>query len=220
MIIPKIIRQIKRVSAVLKTYILSKFGPGIALTHAYSSYNEYEEHQKKKTNDPERINKWLNEEWKIKLEGFQEIFQRNSKYVNDKNHAICLGARTGQEVKALMDLGVSAIGVDLVPFPPYTVKGDIHKLSYSDEEFDLVFTNIFDHSLYPDIFCAEMERVCEQGGIIIIHLQLGLKDDFTEVVVSNPQKVLALFDSIEVKESRRISTTFDVMNWELVLERR
>ncbi len=219
MLIQKIILRLRRVFMCLKSYVLLKFGTRIASTHTYADYNDYENHQKEKTTDPERVKKWLNEEWDIKINGFKEVFQRNWKYLEGKQKAICMGARTGQEVKALLDMGINAIGIDLVPFLPYTVEGDIHALNYNDNEFDFVFTNIFDHSLHPDVFCSEMERVCKSEGIIIIHLQLGLEDEYTEVVVYNPKKVIELFDSVVVKESRRIRNTFDVMSWELILEK-
>ena len=90
-----------------------------------------------------RIDKWKGAEWDKKVLGFERLFQRNNAYLNNKKKAICLGARTGQEVFVLRELGLDTIGIDLVPFPPYTVKGDIHNLSFKDKEFDFVFTNIF-----------------------------------------------------------------------------
>lgn len=183
-------------------------------------YENYLNHQMSKTLDPKRIKKWKNEEWQIKLNGFKDIFNRNKQFLKDKNTAICLGARTGQEVKALSDFGLEAIGIDLVPFPPYTIKGDIHNLDFPDNSFDFVFTNIFDHALYPDKFCQEMERVCTPQGIIIIHLQIGLNgDEYTETIVYNPNKVLTQFKSVHPLESRKISNTFDSMNWELILRK-
>jgi len=77
----------------------------------YNTYDEYLKHQKIKTTDPERIQKWLNEEWQIKYEGFKDIFERNILYIKDKKNALCLGSRTGQEVKALQDLGLNALGM-------------------------------------------------------------------------------------------------------------
>ena len=136
------------------------------------------------------------------------------------NNAICLGSRTGQEVKALIDMGIDAIGIDLVPFLPYTEKGDIHFLDFNENEFDLVFTNIFDHSIYPEIFCAEMERVCKTEGIIMVQLELGQgRDNYAETIVYNPIKVQSMFSRVELKESRKITNKFDGMNWEIILKK-
>jgi len=195
-------------------------GAGVSSTRGYDDYQTYVDHQKEKTTDQGRIEKWKGQEWHVKLAGFKNIFNRNQEYVSDRKNALCLGARTGQEVKALLDLGIQAIGIDLVPFPPYTIAGDIHHLSYADGAFDFVFTNIFDHALYPDRFCNEMERVTEPGGIIMIHLQLGIVgDEYTETVVYDPAHVLKMFSCVSVRESKSIKNTFDGMNWELVLQK-
>ena len=49
-------------------------------------------------------------------------------------------------------------------FDDVPISIDLHNLKQSDSSFDLIFTNIFDHSLYPQKFCYEMERVCKPGG--------------------------------------------------------
>lgn len=195
-------------------------GKGLDKSHQYDSYEDYLEHQKLKTQDKTRIKKWLGEEWQIKLDGFKELFIKHGQYLENKKTAICLGARTGQEVKALLDMGKEAIGIDIVPFEPYTVSGDIHDLQYDDNTYDFVFSNIFDHALYPDKFCQEMERVCSKNGIIMLRLQLGSDvDEFTETVVYDPQKVVGLFSNVELLESNSISDAFDAMNWELILKK-
>lgn len=192
----------------------------ILFLNNHKDYSEYIIHQKNKTLNPERIKKWFGEEWEIKYEGFLEIFKRNIKYVSGKKNALCLGSRTGQEVKALIDLGVTAQGIDLVPFPPYTIEGDIHNINKDSESLDLIFTNIFDHSLYPDKFCSEMERICKSSGHIIIHIQKGIDGDiYSENVVRDPKVIINLFKFSKLVESRSIRNTFDLMNWEIILEK-
>lgn len=202
----------------IRDSIASRLSGGIASTHDYENYDEYVLHQKDKTTNPERVDRLLGEEWEMHLNRFRETFRRNNEYINDKKNALCLGSRTGQEVKVLRDMGVHAVGIDLVPFEPYTLVGDIHDLNYNDEKFDLVFTNIFDHSLYPEKFCSEMERVIAPGGVIIMHLQLGANvDDYAETIIYDHHKVEAMFQVVEVIESRHIRIVNDPMNWELVL---
>jgi SAM-dependent methyltransferase len=200
-------------------FIMSVGGFRIHLKNNYS-YSNYIELQKEKTTNPEKINKWENEEWNIKLNGFRALFENLNEFLYDKKNAICLGSRTGQEVVAMLEVVESSIGVDLVPFKPYSVEGDIHNLKYKNDEFDVVFTNIFDHSIYPEIFCSEMQRICSTGGVIIIHLQLRkFGDDYAENIVFSSKAVLRMFDSVEVVISRRIKNSFDGMNWELVLKK-
>lgn len=189
-------------------------------SRVYGSYGDYIAHQKHKTTDPRRILKWLGPQWAVKVRGFQEVFARNAEFLSGKRNAICLGSRTGQEVKALIDMGIVAIGVDLVPFPPFTVEGDVHALCYPSGAFDFAFTNIFDHALYPDRFCQEMERVVSRGGTILMRLQVGIEPDaYAETVVDDPAAVVAHFSSVKVEASRPIQNGFDGMNWELVLRR-
>lgn len=198
-----------------------KIGKGIKTRNPYVSYDEYVDHQKEKTLDPHRKNKWLKDEWEVKVEGFKEVFNRNWEHISDKENALCLGARAGQEVKALQSLGIQAIGIDLVPFEPYTIEGDIHDLQFDSGAFDIVFSNIFDHSLYPDKFSSEIERVLQPGGIVILHLQIGEDlDEYTETYVYDPSVVIKLFANFDVLESRAIEHTFDPMDWEVVLEKR
>ena len=154
----------------------------------------------------------------LNLDGFRDLLERNSEYLEPADKCICMGSRTGQEVAALRELGKEAIGIDLVEFPPLTIKGDIHNLDYSNNVFNFVFTNIFDHSLYPDKFISEMERVCESGGHIIVNFQLfTLGDDYSENIINSPKEVIKLFTASRLVCSRSIENTFDGMNWEIVM---
>ena len=112
------------------------------------------------------------------------------------------------------------IGIDLVEFTPYTIIGDIHNLEQKDSSFDLVFTNIFDHSLYPEKFCSEMERICESSGIIIIHIQLGIDGDiYSENIIKNPDFIVKNFRNSDICQSESIKNSFDGMNWELIFKK-
>lgn len=209
--------KIKNLLIFFKAFFQNK---KIIYLNKYKKYSNYLNHQKIKTSDPEKIKKWLGEEWEIKYIGFVEIFERNKKYTFNKKNAICLGARTGQEVKALIDLGIDAIGLDLVAFPPYTIEGDIHNIEKPSNSTGLIFTNIMDHALFPDKFCAEMERICKVGGHIIIHLQRGIEGDiYSENMIRDPELIIKFFKNSKVSESRPIKNSFDMMNWEIILQK-
>lgn len=140
-----------------------------------NKYIEYINLQKEKTTDPVRREKWLNGEWLSKIAGFKKIFNKHVDYIG--NECLCIGARTGQEVQALIDLNKNAIGIDLVACEPLVVEGDFHDLSFDNESFDFVFSNAFDHSLYPSKFCSEMIRVLKPGGVVLLHLQVNVPND-------------------------------------------
>jgi len=210
----------KLIRKIYYKYFLSYFSKKIKIFKNHKNYENYIERQKQKTLDPNRIKKWTGVEWEIKLDGFRKLFHRNQEFVKDTSSCICLGSRTGQEVKALQELKKKAIGIDLVEFPPYTVIGDIHNLNFQNNEFDLVFTNIFDHSIKPDKFVSEMERVCMTGGYIIINLQLKTPgDEFSENIVYDVSEVIKMFKKSKTIKSRTITNSFDAMNHELVMKK-
>ena len=116
--------------------------------------------------------------------------------------------------------GIDAKGIDLVPFPPYTIEGDIHNIDIPDNSLDLIFTNIVDHSLYPAKFCSEMERICKPQGNIIIHLQRGIDGDiYSENMIRDPEVIISYFKKFKLCENRKIKNSFDLMNWEIILEK-
>lgn len=200
---------------------LSKFIDGkIKIFNRHSSYEDYVKKQIEKTLDPKRISRWKGVEWQTKIDGFESLFKRNEEYITNKKKALCLGSRTGQEVFVLRKLGMDAIGIDLVEFPPYTIKGDIHNITYEDGIFDLVFTNILDHSLYLQKFVSEMERVSTKGGIIILNIQENIPiDDYSENIIHDTKPIIELFKNSVLLKNRRIKNTFDSMNRELIFEK-
>ena len=200
---------------------LSKYIDGkIKILNRHSSYEDYVKKQMEKTLDPKRISRWKGVEWQTKIDGFENLFKRNEEYITNKKKALCLGSRTGQEVFVLRKLGMEAIGIDLVEFPPYTIKGDIHNLFYEDGIFDLVFTNILDHSLYLQKFISEMERVSTNRGIIILNIQENMTfDDYSENIINDSKPIIELFKNSSLLKSRKIKNTFDGMNRELIFEK-
>ena len=138
-------------------------------------YSDYISLQKEKTCDPTRRRKQLTAEWNLKLNGFKNIFNKNFAYLGAE--CLCIGARTGQEVQALKDIGKNAIGIDIVPCEPLVVEGDFHNLSFADSSFDFIFSNVVDHALYPDKFFKEAIRVTKKGGHILLHLQVNKPND-------------------------------------------
>ena len=192
----------------------------IKIFNRHKNYEDYINKQLEKTLDPNRIKKWKGVEWQIKVDGFRHLFKRNEEFLQNKKNSICLGARTGQEVFVLRELGIDSIGIDLVEFPPYTIKGDIHNLKFDDEKFDFIFTNILDHSLYLEKFISEMERVCIKDGNIIINTAENIReDDYSENIINDPVPIIKMFKKSVLIKNRKIKNTFDQMNRELVFKK-
>jgi SAM-dependent methyltransferase len=88
---------------------------------------------------------------------------------------LCLGAREGAEVRAFIERGAFAVGVDLNPgrANPWVVTGDFHRLQYGDRSLDLVYTNSIDHVFELDRLLAEVTRVLKPGGLFLVEIGLG-----------------------------------------------
>jgi len=134
----------------------------------YNSYDEYVAHQVEKTASP-RLRIRLKSRFEGKVKKFLARFSplKEDGLIKDGNRALCLGARMGEEVVALNELGLEAIGVDLVPNPPLVVKGDFNDLDFDEESFDVIYTNSFDHAWAKDDFFESTHRVLKQGGIFV-----------------------------------------------------
>lgn len=210
----------KAFSKIIKRIYQKNFGKKIVFLNQHDSYEKYLNHQIKKTLNTEKQKKWMNEEWEIKLNGFNGLFDRNTKYISDKKNSICLGSRTGQEVLSLRNRGINSIGIDLVEFPPYTLAGDIHNLKYDSGTFDLVFCNIIDHCYDLNKAIFEMERICSLDGIIIINIQVNeLGDEYSENIINDVNSFELMFKKCVVLKSENIKNSFDGMNHEIVFKK-
>lgn len=88
---------------------------------------------------------------------------------------LCLAARQGSEVRAFIDRGAFAIGIDLNPGPSnrYVVVGDFHALQYADSSVDVVYTNSLDHAFDLDRIMAEVTRVLRPRGVFLMEANTG-----------------------------------------------
>ena len=191
-------------------------------THKYKNYNDYVKFQLKKTSDKKRQEKWLGKEWRLKIDIFKNIFSDNLDIINKCNKCLCLGSRTGQEVMAFRELGLEdTLGIDLHEFKPYTIKGDIHNLQFENNTYDIQFSNILDHSIYPEKFAKEIERTLKPKGYFILHFQFDVnQDSFTETVITDKKKLYELFGNFELISERKIETGIIAMNYEVVFQKK
>lgn len=187
----------------------------------YNNYVEYVKKQLEKTSDKRRQKKWLGEEWRLKIDIFKKLFEVNSEIINKSNKCICLGSRTGQEVVALKELGIdNTIGIDLHKFEPYTIQGDIHNINFEDNSFDLEFSNIFDHSLYPEKFVEEIYRTLKPKGYVILHFQFGIhQDKYTETIIKDKNILRKLFNKFTFISERKIDSGIIAMNYEIIFQK-
>ena len=83
---------------------------------------------------------------------------------------LCLAARQGTEVRAFIQQGAFAVGIDLNPGPRnrYVVVGDFHHLQFADGSVDVVYTNSLDHAFELDRIIVEVRRVLRPDGMFIV----------------------------------------------------
>jgi len=138
----------------------------------YNNYTEYLEHQSQKSLRPRTI-RYLEKNFDKKVMVFKDRFKKisNNIFLNKKN-VLCLGARMGEEVIALRELGFEAIGIDLIPNLPHVIEGDFNKLQFNSESFDIVYTNSFDHTYDIHIFLSQVYMVLKNDGIFILDVFL------------------------------------------------
>lgn len=158
----------------------SNLDSDLKIRPGYATYDSYIKKQLNKTLNPKLRKIWTTRDWDRKIQVFSKFFSelKNRNLLSDSSKVLCIGARMGQEVEALKRVGVSdSMGMDLVPYPPLVVKGDFHNQPFDDETFDLEFSNVFDHALFPEKFVSEIERTLKTGGFCVLHVALSKRAD-------------------------------------------
>ena len=135
----------------------------------YPNYAAYLDHQREKTLKP-HLRKALLAKWDRRVARFTREFAVLRGRVPAGARALCLGARMGEEVQALQDMGLDAIGVDLVPRVPLVIRGDFHNLPFPPNAFALVYSNSIDHVFDLDRFTDEIRRVLTSPGWVLARL--------------------------------------------------
>lgn len=177
--------------------------PHIRMRRArFRSYDDYLRHQLNKTLDPRLRRVWATRDWRRKVDAFARAFAglRREGLLRNASRALCVGARLGQEVAALRQVGVAdAVGIDLAPAPPLVVRGDFHAQPFPDTTFDFEFSNVFDHALYPDRFAAEIERTLRPGGVAVLHVAVHRRGDkYSANDLLDVQGLVGLFRGCDV----------------------
>lgn len=192
-------------------------------TKSYNTYDDYVEHQKSKAPpDSELRKQLLTTLWESDCIGFRKNFEPFISMLKTKKNALCLGARTGQEVHVLRELGLDAIGIDLIESLPLVLKGDVHNLTFANNSFDFIFSNIFDHVLYPEKFISEVKRVLNSNGYCLLHLSVGDAhpdgDPWASCNVSSSKDVIDTFgNDYTVIENKLLAQKDWPTYWSLML---
>ncbi|KAJ0106537.1 hypothetical protein Patl1_18207 [Pistacia atlantica] len=150
---------------------------------------------------------WTTRDWDRKVRVFANFFQslKQRNLLSNDSKALSIGARVGQEVAALKQVGVyDAVGIDLVPYPPLVVKGDFHAQPFENGTFDFEFSNVFDHALYPWKFVGEIERTLKAGGICVLHVAISRRaDKYSANDLYSLKPLIELFKRSELVDAKK-----------------
>ena len=175
---------------------------------SYDSYDAYLEHQKAKleTHEFGGYDEEFREALRQRLGSLDFQWQGRS--------VLCLGARIGTEVKAFLDLGAFAIGIDLNPGKGnrYVMQGDFHDLQFAPHSVDVVYTNSLDHAFDIHRVAKEVLRVLNPGGLFVVEAVQGCDQGihpgfFESFFWKNIDELVRVFESSGFTVSRRSPIT-------------
>jgi SAM-dependent methyltransferase len=176
---------------------------------SYQSYDAYVEHQKAKL-ETHQFGKY-DEEFRAALRERLSALEIDWRGRN----VLCLAARIGTEVKAFLDLGATAIGIDLNPGPdnPYVVVGDFHDLQFAPGSMDVVYTNSLDHAFDLARIAQEVLKVLKTDGLFIVEAAPGRDQGvnpgfFESFFWKNLDELIRAFEIAGFTATRRKSITY------------
>jgi SAM-dependent methyltransferase len=171
---------------------------------SYDSYDDYLEHQKAKleTHEFGQYDEEFRQALRERLNSLALEWQGRS--------VLCLGARIGSEVKAFLDVGAFAIGIDLNPGKEnrYVVQGDFHDLQYATNSIDVVYTNSLDHAFDIERMAREVLKVLNPNGLFLVEAvhgrDQGINPGFFESFFwKNIDELVRVFERAGFTVSRR-----------------
>lgn len=172
----------------------------------YKDYKEYVKHQMSKFNLLKGDLEGIETLAKVDIVYRQCLEISNLPFIHSGVSVLCLGARGGGEVRAFVDAGCFAIGIDLASASrKFVLHGDFHDIQFADKSLDVVFTNSLDHANPIEKVVNEIYRVLVPNGHLIVETISDENDNHLDKWAScwwNSYK-----DLIELFESNGFSLT-------------
>lgn len=175
---PRFHRELRRIwSQIRKTALRARLGQrwdedGTLARRRYPDYETYLAHQRLKV-DALRARSIEGHDRRFHAVLSERLAASPVELVG--RSVLCLAARVGTEVRAFVDLGAFAVGIDLNPGRDngWVVVGDFHALQYARGSVDVVYTNSLDHGFEIDRVLSEVLRVLKPGGAFLVEIGLG-----------------------------------------------
>jgi SAM-dependent methyltransferase len=175
---------------------------------SYDSYEAYLEHQKAKL----AIHDFANYDTEFRTALRERLTALDMAWPG--RTVLCLAARIGTEVKAFLDLGAFAIGIDLNPGKEnkYVVQGDFHDLQFAPKSVDVVYTNSLDHAFDIDRIAREVLKVLKPDGLLLVEAVQGQDQGvnpgfFESFSWKSIDELIRVFENAGFKVTRRNAMT-------------
>lgn len=93
--------------------------------------------------------------------------------VNTSSKVLVIGPRTENDILTLKGFGISNVrGLDLISYSPFVDLGDMHKMPYGDDSFDVIVCGwTISYSSSPANAMKEILRVIKDDGIVAFGLE-------------------------------------------------
>jgi len=182
---PGIVKFLKNKVSAMKSWLLS-----LQLLFSLNpAYTKYVLSQLKRTNfcrnfDPKERNKWL-------IEKLSEIAPAPA-----YKSVLAIGSRNKIEIDCLKEKKYEKVtGIDLVSNHPGIMVMDMHKMSFSDGSFDIVYcAHSLEHAFDAGKAAKEIIRVARNGAIIAIEIPVKYSTDTVDLIdFKNSNNLLGLF---------------------------
>lgn len=175
----------------------------------YRTYDEYVQHQQAKL---KKIQKNRLPEYDVKYHEVLSVRLRQAGLAPGAGVVLCLAARWGTEVRAFIDHGYFAVGIDLNPGVEnkYVVYGDFHQLQFADHSVDVIFTNSLDHALDLPRLLIEVRRVLKPAGRLLIEIVKG---------VAEGGNTPGYYESLTWEKLDDILPIFRTAGWQIILQK-
>jgi SAM-dependent methyltransferase len=96
---------------------------------------------------------------------------------------LCVGCRNTHELHALEDAGFEqVIGIDLFRSDDAIVQMDMHRMTFPDKHFDVIFScHSLEHAYDPAAVLQEFARVVRDDGVCVIEVPIRYKISATDL---------------------------------------
>lgn len=126
---------------------------------------------------------------------------------------LVIGPRTENDLLILNGYGFNnVVGLDLITYSPDIILGDMHKMPFTTNEFDVVICGwTISYSKEPNIACDEIYRVLSNSGVVIFgfdHLNVN-NSNITGEAPIQPNRINSINDIKKMFHNRISSIYFE-----------